>query len=81
MTTSTSKHVERVTDDAYASRIIGTKPRRIVVKIAGRQLILRLHGTQQREYVNIVDVFERARSNRVLAERATKMAARRKKKA
>lgn len=80
MATSTSKHVARVTDDAYASRIIGSRPRRIEVKIAGRQLILRLYGTQQREYVNIVDVFERARTGRVLAERATKLAARRKRK-
>ena len=81
MTTSTDKHVSRVTIRAYSSRIVGHKARKIVVTIAGDTLILRLHGTQQREYMNIVDAFERARSGRVLSERNTKRAARRRSKA
>ncbi len=78
--TPSSKHVTRVTDDAYASRILGTKARKIVVEIAGRYLIFRQLGTQQREYVLIVDAMERARSSRVLAERMTKLNAKRKAK-
>jgi len=77
MTTATDKHVSRVTMRAYASRIIGQKARKIVVTIAGDTLILRLHGTQQREYMNIVDCFERARSGRVMAERFAKARAKR----
>jgi hypothetical protein len=75
MTTPTSKHVKRVTIGHFSGRIIGRKPRRIEVKIAGDTLILRLYGTQQREYLQISDAFETARSRRVLAEMAAKRAA------
>jgi len=67
MTTSTSKHVKRVTDDAYASRILGSKARRIVVKIAGEYLMFRQLGTRTWERVLIIDEIERARSQRVLS--------------
>ena len=71
--TPTDKKVSRVTVQAFASRFIGNKPRRIVVTILpGDTLCLRLLGTQQREYIAINNVFETARSRRVLAERNAK---------
>lgn len=71
--TPTDKKVTRVTVQAFASRFIGNKPRRIVVTILpGDTLCLRLLGTQQREFIAISNVFETARSRRVLAERNTK---------
>lgn len=71
--TTTDKKVTRVTVDAYSSRIIGPKARRIAVTIMpGDTLILRLHGTQQREYIAIREVFEVARSRRVFAEKGWK---------
>jgi hypothetical protein len=81
MSTTTDKKVTRVTTGSYASRIIGTKARRIVVTIMpGDTMVLRLHGTQQREYFSIKEAFETARSRRVLAERMTKINAKRRRK-
>lgn len=74
--TSTDKKVTRVTSRAYSSSIIGIKDRRIVVTILpGDTLCLRLLGTQQREHISIDDVFETARSRRVMAERVAARAA------
>ena len=73
MTTRTSKTVARVTEGQFTSRIIGTKPRAIEVKIVPDTLILRLYGTQQREYMSIKDAFEIARSARVRSERLMKI--------
>jgi hypothetical protein len=66
--TPTSKKVSRVTVNAHTGRLIGTKPRRIAVTISGETLIMRLYGTQQREYMNIKDVFETARWARIKSE-------------
>ena len=76
--TPTDKKVTRVTVQAFASRFIGNKPRRIVVTILpGDTLCLRLLGTQQREFIAIKDVFETSRSRRVLSERMQKVNAKR----
>ena len=76
MATTTDKKVTRVTVQAFTSRYIGHKPRRVVATILpGDTLCLRLHGTQQREYITIKDVFDTARSRRVLAEASAKRAA------
>ena len=81
MATSTDRKVTRVTTGEYRSRIIGLKARKIVVTILpGDTLCLRLHGTQQREYIGIADVFERARCSRAFAERTAKRAAKRRAK-
>ena len=73
MTTRTSKTVARVTEGVFSSRIIGHTPRQIEVKIVPDTLILRLYGTQQREYLSIKDAFEIARSQRVRSERMMKV--------
>lgn len=76
--TTTDKKVTRVSVQAFASRVIGPKPRRIVVTLLpGDTVLLRLHGTQQREYIAIKDVFEVARSRRVFAQLSTARAAKR----
>jgi hypothetical protein len=73
--TPTDKSVSRVTTQAYTSRFIGWTPRKIVVTILpGNTLCLRLHGTRQREFIAIVDVFNTARSRRVMAEATAKRA-------
>jgi hypothetical protein len=66
--TPTTKKVSRVTVNAHTGRLIGVKPRRIAVTISGETLIMRLYGTQQREYMNIKDVFETARWARIKSE-------------
>ena len=72
--TPTDKQVTRVTVREYKSRLVGTKPRKIVVTILpGDTLALRLHGTRQVEYFSIVDAFETARSRRALSERMQKI--------
>jgi hypothetical protein len=76
MTTSTDKSVTRVTTGSYSGRIIGPRPRRIAITILpGDTLMLRLFGTQQREYMSIADAFSKARSARALAEMSTRRAA------
>jgi hypothetical protein len=83
--TPTDKKVTRVTTGLYPSKVAVSgsgygKPRRIVVTILpGDTLLLRWHGTQQREYVAIQNVMSWAARSRALSERAQKMNAKRRK--
>lgn len=78
--TTTDRKVSRVTVGEHRSRYVGHKARRIVVTILpGDTLCLRLHGTQQREFIAIGNVFDTARCRRVLAEGAAKRASKRRK--
>ena len=73
MTTPTTKKVSRVTVGEYTGRIIGTKPRKIVVTIAGYTIILRKQRCKQSEYLNIKDIYEMAAWARIRSERMTKI--------
>jgi hypothetical protein len=68
--TSTDKKVTRVTPEAYKSRFITGKPRRLAVTISGEYLIFRPYGTQRRYYFLILDACETAISRTVMAEKA-----------
>lgn len=85
--TPTDKKVTRVTVAAYPSKVSLSgpgygKPRKIVVTILpGDTIVLRWHGTQQREYVAIKDIMGWAARSRAKAERMTKVNAKRRKAA
>lgn len=68
--TSTDKKVTRVTPDAYRSRFMGPKARRIAVSISGEYIIFRPYGTRRRYYFLILDACETAISRTVMAEKA-----------
>lgn len=82
--TPTDRKVTRVTTGAYPSRTAISGPgygklRKLVVTILpGDTIMLRWHGTQQREYIQIHDVMRYATRVRALVERTTKRNARRK---
>jgi hypothetical protein len=74
MTTPTTKKVSRVTVGSFTSNLIGHKPRKIVVTIAGDTLVLRLQRTTKDvEYLSIKEAFEIARSIRVRSQRMVKL--------
>ena len=73
MTTSTTKKVSRVTVGEYTGRILGPKPRKIVITIAGDTLILRKQRCKKSEYMNIKDIYEMAAWARIRSERMTKI--------
>ena len=81
--TPTDKKVTRVTTGLYPSKTALTgggygKARRIVVTILpGDTILLRWHGTQQREYIAIKDLMSWAARSRAMAERATRLNAKR----
>lgn len=86
MSTSTDKKVTRVTTGFYPCKLTVSgrgmgKPRRIALSIMpGDTLILRWHGTQQREYIAIEQIMRIAQTKRVLSERCQKLNAKRRRR-
>ena len=82
MTTPTNHKVSRVTMREFTvtrgltGRGYG-KPRRLVVTIDGDTLILRPHGTRQREFIGIDEVYRIAKLRRVKSQAMQKLNAKR----
>jgi hypothetical protein len=76
--TPTNKKVTRVTMREFTvtrgltGRALG-KPRRIVTTIDGDTFILRPHGTRQREFIGIEEVYRIAKLRRIKSEAIQKL--------